>query len=434
MKVEILVTGDEIRSGAVIDKNSSYIAMKLEEAGFNVVRHTCVGDNLKDLVSIFQEIGNRSNAALVTGGLGPTPDDLTAQAAATSAGVGLVLNPSALKGVEGYFKARNRRMPDSNRKQAILPQGSDPILNPVGTAPGFMLKINRCMFFFLPGVTFEMKRMLSDTVLPQLEKLRGSILEFRMVKTISTFGLTESATAEQLSGISGVFPEITLGYRAKFPEIQIKLYGKGNNKETLRQRMLKAAAAVIEEIGDSVFSEDESPMEAVVGGLLFKKNATLAVAESCTGGLISHLLTNVPGSSDYFLFSGVTYSNEAKQKVLGVSSEVLEHFGAVHEKTAKEMAAGVRRIAGSDYGIATSGIAGPGGGTEGKPVGTVCIGLATPRDSFGFRFFFSFNSRSRNKKIFSMKALDILRRELLLKAEGSKNKTRILGIFTDHKF
>ena len=184
------------------------------------------------------------------------------------------------------------------------------------------------------------------------------------------------------------------------------------DKEAIHQCMDKASAAVIEEIGNNVFSEDESPMEAVVGRLLLKQNATLAVAESCTGGLISHLLTNVPGSSNYFLFSGVTYSNEAKQKVLGVSSEILEHYGSVHEYTAKEMAACVRRIAASDYGLATSGIAGPDGGTDEKPVGTVCIGVATRRSTQGFRFLFPFNSRWRNKKIFAMKALDILRRHL----------------------
>ena len=279
MKVEILITGDEIRSGAVADRNSAYIAMKLEEAGFTVMRHTCVGDNVDDLVLILQEIGSRSDAALVTGGLGPTPDDLTAQAAATSAGVDLVLNPSALHGVESYFKARNRTMPDSNKKQAMLPRGAAPILNPLGTAPGFMLKIDRCMFFFLPGVPLEMEKMLSDTVLVQLEKLRGNICEFNMVKTISTFGLTESATADRVSGISEMFTNITLGFRARFPEIQIKLYGRDKNKDALHQSMMRATHVVVGEIGDHVFSDDESPMEAVVGRLLLKRNATLAVAD-----------------------------------------------------------------------------------------------------------------------------------------------------------
>lgn len=412
MNIEILITGDEIRTGAVIDSNSTHIAQVLEEKGFNVMRHSCVGDNMDQIVSILHEIGVRADAALVTGGLGPTSDDITALAAARSAGVDLALNLSALESIERYFKNRQRRMPESNKKQAMLPRGAEPIFNPLGTAPGFVLKIDSCVFFFLPGVPFEMHRMLSESVLPQLEKLSGGNPEFNITKTISTFGLTESAAAEKVAGISGMFPEITLGFRAKFPEIQIKLYARGRNKETLCQSVTTASEFVFDKIGDHVFSLDGSSMEAVVGKLLLKKNETLAVAESCTGGLISHLLTNVPGSSSYFLFSGVTYSNDAKKKVLGVSSEVLEQYGAVHEETAKAMAEGVKRLSGSDYGLATSGIAGPDGGTDEKPVGTICIGLATRRSVQGFRFFFPFNSRWRNKKIFAVKALDILRRHL----------------------
>jgi len=413
MKVEILITGDEIRTGAAVDRNSAHIAMKLEEAGFSVRRHTCVGDNMEDLASSMKEIASRSDAAVVTGGLGPTTDDITAQAAAKSIGVELVMNLQALDGVERYFKARNRLMSDSNKKQAILPQGAEPIINPVGTAPGFMLKIGRCMFFFLPGVPFEMQKMLSDAVLPQLENIRGDNDEFNLTKTISTFGLTESVAAERVADLSRMFPEVTLGFRAKFPEIQIKLYGRGEKKEALHNIMGKAVESVLKKLGDHVFSVNENPMEAVVGRLLSGEKATLAVAESCTGGLISHMLTNVPGSSDYFLFSGITYSNESKIKVLGVSSEVLEQYGAVHEKTAKEMAEGVRRISDADFGLSTSGIAGPSGGTDDKPVGTVCIGLADRQSSSGFRFFYPLNSRSINKKIFAVKALDILRRHLI---------------------
>jgi nicotinamide-nucleotide amidase len=418
MNIEILITGEEIRTGAVIDRNSTHIAQVLEENGLSVMRHSCVGDDMDHIVSILHEIGGRADAALVTGGLGPTPDDITAMAAAKSAGVELVLNLPALDGIERYFKARQRPMPESNKKQAMLPRYAEPIFNPAGTAPGFVLKIDCCVFFFMPGVPAEMQRMLSDAVIPQLKKLRGGNNESRLTKTISTFGLTESAAAERVAGISAMFPEITLGFRAKFPEIQIKLYGRGKNKATLHQKVTAAAETIMNEIGDHVFSLDGSSMEAVVGRLLFERKATLAVAESCTGGLISHMLTNVPGSSNYFLFSGITYSNEAKQKILGVSSEIIERFGAVHEKTAKEMAAGVRRIAGSDYGLATSGIAGPDGGTEEKPVGLVCIGLADGQSARGFRFFYPFNSRKRNKKIFAVKSLDIIRRELLLKVQS----------------
>jgi nicotinamide-nucleotide amidase len=278
------------------------------------------------------------------------------------------------------------------------------------------------MFFFMPGVPAEMHGMLSDAVLPRLEKMRGPDTEFNLMKTISTFGLTESAAAEKVAGIGDMFPELTLGFRAKFPEIQIKLYGRGIDKETLAQSISTAAGAVFDRLGDHVLSMDGSPMEEVVGRLLLEKKATLAVAESCTGGLISHMLTNVPGSSNYFIFSGVTYSNEAKKNVLGVSPETIERFGAVHEETAREMAAGVRRIAGSDYSLATSGIAGPDGGTDEKPVGLVCIGLADRKSAQGFRFYYPFNNRSRNKMVFAVKALDLLRRELLSK--NSKYESR----------
>jgi len=412
MIAEILVTGQEILTGSVIDTNSAHIAQKLEEAGLEVTRHLCVGDDMEMLVSIIKEISERADVAVVTGGLGPTTDDITTEAAAKSAGVELVLNRSALRAVEDYFKEQKRTMTTSNKKQALLPKGSECLNNPVGTAPGFSMKIGSCLFFFLPGVPFEMNKMLSDMVLPLIEKHQGKAKEVNMVKTISTFGITESAIGEQIAGLTAEFPEIKLGIRAKFPEIHVTLYCRGKDDKGLDQNMGKASEWVMKQIGEKVFSDDGDSMEAVVGGLLAGTTATLAVAESCTGGLISHWLTNVPGSSEYFLYSGVTYSNESKSKLLGVSGEILERFGAVHEETAKEMAEGVRRVAGSTYGLATSGIAGPAGGTKDKPVGTVCIGLASPHSVKGFRFFFPFNSRSRNKKIFAMKALDLLRHEL----------------------
>lgn len=413
MNIEILITGDEIRTGTVIDRNSANIAESLEASGLHVVRHTCVGDDMGQLVSVIREIGSRADAAVVTGGLGPTPDDMTAMAAARAAGVDLVLSLPALDAVESFFKSRKRTLSDANKKQAMLPRDAQPISNPVGTAPGFVLKIDRCLFFFLPGVPLEMEKMLLNSVIPGIRRLIGNISVSNIVKTISTFGMGEADVAERLQGLTDDFPGIKLGYRAKFPEIQIKLYGRSNGPKDLELQMERLIEKVLVKTGDHVFSTDGSSMAAVVGRFLVEKKATLAVAESCTGGLISHMLTNVPGSSDYFLFSGVTYSNETKKKVLGVSSEVLEICGAVHEKTAKEMAEGVRRIAGSTYGLATSGIAGPGGGTDDKPVGTVCIGISGKDLSQGFRFYFPFYNRMRNKKIFAMKALDILRRELL---------------------
>jgi len=412
MIIEILATGDEIRTGAAVDSNSAHIAQVLEHAGLEATRHTCVGDEMDMMVSILKEIGSRADVAVVTGGLGPTVDDITAAAAAKAKGVERVLNRSALRVVENFFKSRKRDMGPSNKKQAMLPMGAESLNNPIGSAPGFFLKIDRCSFFFIPGVPFEMKRMLSDEVLPRIRKLGGGTSELSLVKTLSTFGLAESVIGELLTGLSEEFPEITPGFRSKFPEIQVKLYIRGKDDQILRKILEEASLWVLGKLGENIFSMDGSSMQTVVGGHLTAKQATLAVAESCTGGLISHLLTNVPGSSGYFLFSGVTYSNQAKTKVLGVSSEILKQYGAVHEETVKQMAQGVRQVAGATYGLATSGIAGPDGGTDEKPVGTVCIGLATPNDVKGFGFVFPFNTRLMNKRIFAMKALDLLRREL----------------------
>lgn len=413
MIAEILSTGDEIRTGAVVDSNSAHISCELEAAGIEVVRHTCVGDDMDRLVSILREIGGRADVAVVTGGLGPTMDDLTAEAAAAAGGVELIVDRAALNSIEDFLRKRGRPMTDPLKKQALLPEGAQCLYNIVGTAPGFFMKIGRCFFFFLPGVPFEMRKMLSSGVLPQIERLRGGQREFSIVKTISSFGLTESETGQRIAGLEEKFPGIKPGLRIKFPEIHIRLYARGDNETEIGRRMDAAVSWVLEKMGKYAFSADGDSMEAVVGRLLCRKKASVAVAESCTGGLISHWLTNVPGSSDYFFFSGVAYSNEAKVKVLGVSPETLHRYGAVHEETAKEMAEGACRAAGADYAVSATGIAGPGGGTDDKPVGTVCFGLCAPGLLKGFRFHYSFQERWMNKKIFAMKALDLLRRELM---------------------
>ena len=413
MKAEILATGDEIRTGALVDSNSGYISEKLEENGIEVVRHTSVGDDLPILVSTLREIGDRADVAVVTGGLGPTTDDLSAEAAATASGVELVLDDQALENVESFFKKFNRPMTDSNRKQALLPRGCQILYNPVGTAPGFSLIIGRCRFYFLPGVPYEMKRMLPEHVIPDVLSLQGDAAMHNRVKTITTFGLPESLAGEKVAGVEAAFPGIKLGLRASFPQIQVKLYGRDRNAVLLDQRLAEAGQWTLERLGKNVISENGEPMEAVVGRFLSEKAATIALAESCTGGLIANWLTNVAGSSGYFLFSGVTYSNQAKINVLGVKPETLEKHGAVHEETAREMAVGARRAAGATFGLSTSGIAGPDGGTEDKPVGTVCVGFAGPDRSFGRRLYFPFGKRLMNKKIFTMAALDILRKEIM---------------------
>ncbi len=412
MKAEILATGDEIRSGALVDSNSAYISQELEAAGVEVFRHSCVGDDLNVLVDILREIGRRADLSVVTGGLGPTVDDLSSEAAARALGVDLVLDQEALLAIENWFRSHKRPMSDSNRKQALFPRGARRLDNPLGTAPGFEVQIGRCRFFFLPGVPVEMRRMLAAEVIPRIKKLQGSRHVYR-IRSVSTFGYPESVVNEKLAGFEERFADLKLGLRAKFPEIHVRIYGQSDDAGILEKRLNEACRWVARQMGNRLVSLEGKSLEAVVGEMLRERKATLAVAESCTGGLIAHHVTSVPGSSEYFLLSAVTYANEAKVKLLGVSAETLAEKGAVSEETARQMAEGVRRITAATYGLSTSGIAGPGGGSDEKPVGTVCIGLATPRSSFGRRYQFFFDSRATNKLMFSALALDILRRELL---------------------
>jgi nicotinamide-nucleotide amidase len=413
MIAEVLSTGDEVRSGSIADTNASHIARELERVGFFVSRHGCVGDDEPLLCEVLKEISGRADIAVVTGGLGPTSDDITALAVAHAAGVSLLENDSALNMIETYFQSRNRSINPSNRKMAFLPEGVEILKNDAGTAPGFVLKLNQCVFYFLPGVPREMEIMLANEVLPRVIRVKDKTLRVYPMKNVTTFGLPESEVNERMKSFSQAFPELILGFRATFPEIHIKIYGRSENENTLNLQMESAVKWVAEKMGDYVLSLNGESMEEVVGRLLLEKKATLALAESCTGGLIASRMTDVAGSSRYFLFSGVTYSNDAKEKVLGVSPETLQKYGAVHEETAREMALGAKRVAGATYGLSTSGIAGPDGGTPEKPVGTVCIGLATPEASKGLRFQFSGGERLRNKTLFAIKALDLLRRELM---------------------
>lgn len=413
MIAEIVATGEEIRTGALIDSNSAYIAAKLGENGLAVSRHTSVGDDLDLLSAALAEIGRRADVAVVTGGLGPTADDLTAGAAAKAGGVSLDLDPCALQSVKHFFKGRQRPMNAASRKQAFLPVGAECIPNPVGTAPGFSLKIEKCRFFFLPGVPAEMRRMLSDAVLPQMREWMGDQRLFYRTRTLSTFGLTESQAVERLAGLKKACPHVSLGLQVQFPAILVKLYASGAKEGQLHADLAAAVDWVAQKMGHQVISLQGEPIEKVVGHLLRQKQARLALAESCTGGLIADMVTDVSGSSDYFVFSGVTYSNQAKIDILNVSPKTIERHGAVHTETAIEMARGARDISGATYGLSTSGIAGPKGGTAEKPVGTVCIGLATPEGIFGHRFHFWFSSRTMHKQMFASAALEVLRRELM---------------------
>ena len=421
MQAEILSTGDEVRTGAVVDTNAAFIAEALETIGITVNRHTCVGDDSDDIAAVLREIAGRSDLAVITGGLGPTTDDRTAEAAARAAGVALEEMRVALEQIERFFHARGMAMSAINRKQALMPQGALVLENTDGTAPGFRMTIGACRMFFLPGVPREMRPMLARHVVNDFTQQHRSGGVTHAVDVMPTFGLPESVVGDKLKGITPPNGPLRVGLRVLFPEIDVRVYGQGDQPETLAVQMRQLKETICERLGKRVLSTDGKRLPEVLGGMLMDRRATLAVAESCTGGLMAKQLTDVPGSSGFFLLSAVTYANEAKIAVLGVAPETLERYGAVDEATAREMAEGARRCAGADYALSTTGIAGPDGGTAEKPVGTVCIGLATPEGTRTFRYVFPFGDRDLNRRLFAATAFDRLRQYLMgtLRLNGS---------------
>lgn len=414
MIVHILSTGDEVLLGDIVDTNSAHLCRTMKEMGFQVQKITAVGDDVEKIASVIKEISLCADICLVTGGLGPTSDDVTALACSQTTGVELRLDNEALASMKSYFIKRGYELTPDNEKQAILPVGSRMIINHNGTAPGFYITINRCLFFFMPGVPKEMKVMLEREVKPILTQRFGLNHEI-LIERVTVFGLGESRTGSLLNGFHENFPGIQLGFRADFPIIEVKMILPVSNlkKDAAKLEMFKARQWAMDRLENKVVSEKGFSIPEEVGQLLVSQKKTLAVAESCTGGLISSLITDVAGSSDYFLFSGVTYSNDAKIKILGVQKKTIMDHGAVHEETAREMAEGARFKSGANFGISTTGIAGPGGGTVEKPVGMVCIGLAGDGFSLAKTYRFSFDDRAMNKTIFAMTALELLRRHLM---------------------
>lgn len=412
MLAEILATGNEVLTGTVVDSNAAFIAGALEEAGIEVRRHTCVGDDIEQIAGALTEIAARADIALITGGLGPTGDDLTTEAVARAAGVNLLLDQTAYASVERFFANRGFKMRSTDPKQALLPEGAVCIANSVGSAPGFFLDMGRCRVYVMPGVPFEMEIMMTDSVLPDIDSRRHGGRAHAAARTLSVFGLPESEVGRLIAGIADGFPGIRYGIRVSFPEIFVKVSTRGQDKSAAEALVESAARWAEQTIGECVFSSRGLSLPAETGRLLAEKKKTVAVAESCTGGLVGHLLTNNPGSSDYFLLSAVTYANAAKIGVLNVPQETIDRHGAVSEETARAMAANVRRVAGADFGLAISGIAGPDGGTAEKPVGTVCIGLASPAETYGRKLTLSFQNRAMNKRIFAFAALEMLRRQI----------------------
>jgi nicotinamide-nucleotide amidase len=410
MRVAILSTGDELTSGRTLDTNANFIADQLLRCGHDVVAIVVVGDYRDRIAWAWQTTLQQADVVLSTGGLGPTADDLTTETISAFSGRRLVLDQTVADRIRQMFNAMGRQMPENNLKQALFPEAATVIANALGTAPGFRLEIEvggkprHCVV--LPGVPREMKPMLLEQVLPWLRELGGG-KDTYLSHEFQTFGISESALDELVAG--AIEPSVgRVAFRAAFPQISVRVTVHGPTGE-VEARLDDAARRLRERIGSYCYGEGDTTMEAVVGDLLSRNGATVAVAESCTGGLIGHRLTNVPGSSAYLRADVVAYANDAKVSLLGVSRETLERHGAVSTQVAEEMAKGVRRVAGATLGLATTGIAGPDGGTPEKPVGTVCIALDTQGIAYSQRYQL-WGTRDWIKLLSSQIALDWVRR------------------------
>jgi len=405
----VLSTGDELTTGRIVDTNASWIADKLFEIGIELAGVLTVGDHHDRLLWAWRRALELADVVISTGGIGPTADDLTSQVVAELLGVPLVEDAEQAARIRRLFEALGREMPANNLKQALLPRGAIVIPNALGTAPGYRVAHGAKHLVVLPGVPREMRPMMEETVLPWLVALRGSD-QIHLAHVFQTFGLTESGLDEMVAG--AVDPsEGRVSFRASFPEISLRVVVHGRPDEA-RARLDRLAARIRERIGPNVYGEGATTMEVVVGGLLRERGLTVALAESCTGGLVGHRLTNVPGSSAYVCGAVVAYANSAKEQLLGVRRETLAAHGAVSEETAGEMAAGARRAFGASIGVSTTGIAGPDGGTPEKPVGTVCFGLASDAGVVTRRYQL-WGTRDWVKLLASQVALDWIRRHAL---------------------
>ena len=408
----ILTVGNEIVNGVITDTNRETISRELRSVGIPVKGMSSVGDDPSAIVDALNHATERAAVTVVSGGLGPTTDDKTAEAAAKFLGAPLELDAEQLARIEERFRQRGRPMSPSNTKQAFLPARCEAIPNDYGTAPGFI--VGKCgrIALFLPGVPREMVGMLRERAIPAIFERFGAPSHVFRSRTLIVYGLTESQVGEILADVAMDEEDYHLAFLPRFPIIRLRMDVQGPT-DLEADRMLDGKQRVlVERIGENVISEDGRSLEHVVLDLLQARRLSLALAESITGGMIGEMLTRVPGSSKTFMGSVVSYSNDMKSRLLGVSDATLEQLGAVSPKCAREMAVGATRAGGADIGLSVTGIAGPDGGTPDKPVGTFFVGLATP-ESILTRGFLLPGTREWVKTLAAMQALDMLRRWLL---------------------
>ena len=375
MTCAVLCIGTELTRGELVNTNAALLAAGLTDIGFEVVEQIVVDDDRGRIVGSLERLSQSARVIVCTGGLGPTTDDLTTEAVATALGVKLVRDSASLEHIRRRFEKLGRVMGESNAKQADFPEGAEILPNPIGTAPGFMVRVGKARAFFMPGVPREMEKMFEEQVVPRIRAMAPN--DTYQVR-LRTFGLPESQVGEKLDGVEGAFPGVTIGYRAHFPEIEVKVLARAPTQAAARVVCDRATIEVRQRLAPHVYGEAGDTFAGVVGRALRAKGYTFAIAESCTGGLVGHMLTREPGASDFLLIDAVTYANSAKSKVLGVDEEIIRWHGAVSTEVAAAMAEGVKRVAGATLALSLTGIAGPSGGTDEKPVGTVFIAVAGP--------------------------------------------------------
>ncbi|MDH4161186.1 MAG: competence/damage-inducible protein A [Nitrospirota bacterium] len=410
MRAEIIATGSELLTGRTVDTNSLFLADGLLDLGIETAFKSVVGDDEKDMEEVFRRALDRAEVIVITGGLGPTEDDITRKVLARMLKKRLVLNEKALKAIKDVFAARNREYPASNDRQALIPSGGRVLANPVGIAPGFFLIEEGRFIAVLPGVPQEMRTMFSESLRHELAAhCRSEVFIHR--KVLHTWGIAESKVNEQLEDILKKGKPV-MGLTARETGVDISILAKEGSRDRALTLADRTETEVRKRLGDAVYGMDSQAMEEVVGALLRHRKLTLSAAESCTGGLISSRITNTPGSSDYFERAVVTYSNASKTELLGVPAELIAAHGAVSREVAAAMATGIRERAKTSLGIAITGIAGPGGGTAEKPVGLVYLALATAEGvSVEERRFLGDRDQIRQRT--AQAALDMVRRHLI---------------------
>jgi nicotinamide-nucleotide amidase len=376
MRAEIIAIGSELASGQSLDTNSYWLSQQLTALGITIAFHTTLGDVLEDHLAVFENACTRADIVVMTGGLGPTQDDLTREALAQCAGVPLVEDAECLAAIAAMFARRNRVMSERNRVQALFPRGATPLPNPVGTAPGIWMQVDRATVACLPGVPHEMKLMFRDQVVPRLRQ-SGLVNLITVHRKINLFGKGESEIEAQAMDLTarGRVPDV--GITAHDSTISFRITATAPTEEEARLLIEPTAKLIYERFGSLVVGEGSDDVPEAVAAELAAANATLATAESCTGGVVAQMITAIPGVSQSYLGGVVSYANEAKIEFLGVPSALIDNHGAVSPQVAAAMAEGVRTRLGADLGLATTGVAGPSGGTPEKPVGLVYLGLAT---------------------------------------------------------